>query len=44
MKPSGLIMGCEPIIINLVILKKLTWVDIKHPLTNFRGVRSGLDI
>jgi hypothetical protein len=43
MKVSGCIMGCQPIIISLVIFKKLTWADIKHPLTNFGDVKSGLD-
>jgi hypothetical protein len=32
--------GC--IIIGLAIFKKLTWAGIKHPLTNFWGVRFGL--
>ena len=43
MEANGYIMGCQPINISLVIFKKLTWADIKHPLTNFWGVGSGLD-
>ena len=39
---SGCIMRCQSIITSPVILKKLIWADVKYPLTNFRGVRSGL--
>jgi hypothetical protein len=35
MEASRCIMGCQPIAISLVIFKKLTWADVKHPLTNF---------
>ena len=43
MEASMCIMGCQPIIISLVNFKKLIWVDVKDPLTNFWGVNSGLD-
>ena len=43
MEASMCIMGCQPIIYSLVIFKKLIWVDVKHPLTNFWGVNSRLD-
>jgi hypothetical protein len=33
--------GC--ITIDLAIFKKLTWAGVKHPLTNFWGVRSGVN-
>ena len=34
MKVSDYIMGCQPIIISLVIFKKVTWVDINHTDTS----------
>jgi hypothetical protein len=43
MEASGCIMGCQPIIISVVIFNKLTWADVKHPLMNFWGVKSRLD-
>jgi hypothetical protein len=42
MEASGCIMGCQPITTSLFIFKKLTWADVKHPLTNFWGAKSGL--
>ena len=35
-------MRCQPIITSPAILKKLIWVDVKFPLTDFRGDKSGL--
>ena len=35
-------MRCQPIITSPIIFKKLIWVDVKDPLTNFRGDKSGL--
>ena len=41
-KASGRIMRCQPIITSSIIFKKLIWVDVKYPLTNFQGDKSGL--
>ena len=35
-------MHSQPIITRPIILKKLIWVDVKDPLTNFWGDKSGL--
>jgi hypothetical protein len=35
MEANGCIMGYQPINISLVNFKKLTWADVKHPLTTF---------